>query len=84
MLVAALKRAPTPAGREPERCDPEAQALEQRKVRIDQALRGPADLWLAKLAGELKKTRKTLEGPPWPVAQISLSGALQSSRTQAQ
>lgn len=35
-------------------------ALEQRKTRIDQALGGPADKQLAKLAGELKEARRTL------------------------
>jgi hypothetical protein len=59
-------------------------ALEQRKARIDRALGGPADIHLAKLAGELEKTPKKLAGPQWPIAQISRSRALQSSRTQAQ
>lgn len=59
-------------------------ALEQRKARIDQALGGPADIQLAKLAGELEETSKKLAGPQWPIAQISRSGTLQSSRTQAQ
>lgn len=86
-LVAALERTPTagwPGGRALSDAIRRLKALEQRKVRIDQALRGPADIQLAKLAGELKETRKNLEGPRWPIVHISRSGALRSSGTQAQ